>query len=41
MLPSSEYSTLIIIGKAILLQALAGPEGSRRLRLSALKTLGA
>jgi hypothetical protein len=41
MLPPSDYSTLIIIDKAIPLQALTGPEGSRRLRLSDFKKIGA
>jgi hypothetical protein len=38
-----KYALIIIIvnkGKAIPLQALTGPEGSRRLRLPDFKTIG-
>jgi hypothetical protein len=37
----SSYFPAVKKGKAIPLQALAGPEGSRRLRLPDFKTIGA
>jgi len=35
-----EWNSIIVNGKAIPLQASTGPEGSRRLRLPDLKTVG-
>jgi hypothetical protein len=35
-----EFQVRLIKGKAIPLQALTGPEGSRRLRLPDFKTIG-